>query len=233
MTAPVPADVRARTCSGRTTCRPRTEDTAAERDAWLRDRYALLLASTGSSRVAAALLAHYARETGWGRDEHNFALGNIRWTGSGPAFYQQGADDPVPRPYRAHDSAEDGVRDAVRLASSGRYAAGYQRLLAGASEAEWYSRLMAPADDVAGWHPYSDVGLREYVSILGTVRSILGLAPAPQPSPLPYYLPGTRPRELAPPAPQGAGPGLGTAVVAAGIFGGAAYLIARRLRRGR
>lgn len=231
MTAPSPADVRARTCSGRTTCRTRTEDTAAERDAWLRDRYALLLASTGSSRVAAALLAHYARETGWGRDEHNFALGNIRWTGTGPAFYQQGGDDPEPRPYRAYDSAEDGVRDAVRLASSGRYAAGYQRLLAGASEAEWYSRLMAPADGVAGWHPYSDVGLREYVSILGTVRSILGLAPAPQPSPLPYYLPGTRPRELAPPAPQGHG--LGTVAAVAGVIGGAAYLIAKRLRRGR
>jgi hypothetical protein len=231
MTAPVPADVRPLTCTGRTTCRARSEDTAQERAAWVRDRYARLAAATGSPRVAAALLAHYVRETGWGRSEHNFALGNIRWTGTGPAFYQQGDDDPQPRPYRAYEDAGDGVRDAVRLASSGRYAAGYQRLLAGGSEAEWYSRLMQPADGVAGWHPYSDASLEEYVSILGTVRGILGLPAAPQPSPLPYYRVGTRPRELAPEAPSG--PGLGTVALAVGVLGVAAYFVAKKARAGR
>jgi len=223
--------VRPLACTGRASCRTRTADTRTEREAWVRARYELLAAITGSPRIAAALLAHYTRETGWGRSEHNHSLGNIRWTGAGPAFYQQGADDPTPRPYRAYDSAEEGARDAVRLASSGRYAAGWQRLLAGGSEAEWYSRLMQPADGVAGWHPYSDGALDEFVSILATVRALVGLPVAPQPSPLPYYRPGTRPREeTAPPVAEASvlSPRslLGVAAVA-----GAFYALARAARR--
>jgi hypothetical protein len=232
MTAPAqPADVRPLACTGRATCRDRTHDTRAEREAWVRDRFAILAAITGSPRVAAALLAHYTRETGWGRSEHNFSLGNIRWTGMGPAFYQQGADDPAPRPYRAYDSAEEGARDAVRLASSGRYAAGWQRLTAGGSEAEWYSRLMQPVDGVAGWHPYSDGALDEFASILASVRALVGLPAAPQPLPLPYYRPGTRPREDAPAVPAQASAFSMPALVGGAVVAAAFYVLARAARR--
>jgi len=232
VTAPAqPADVRPLACTGRASCRDRAADTRTEREAWVRARYELLAAITGSPRVAAALLAHYTRETGWGRSEHNYSLGNIRWTGAGPAFYQQGADDPQPRPYRAYDSAEEGARDAVRLASSGRYAAGWQRLLAGGPEAEWYSRLMQPADGVGGWHPYSDAALDEFASILRTVRALVGLPEAPQPAPMPYYRPGTRPRAEAAPEPATATSYAPSALLGVAVVAAAAYALARSARR--
>ena len=184
MTTPAtPTDVRPLACTGRPRCLSRNDDSEEMKRSWVRSRFDALRAAGANERSAAALLAHYAVETGWGRNEHNYALGNIRWTSSvgGPAFYQQGGDDAVPRPYRAFNSLEDGARAVLALASGGRYSTAWQALQVGAPETEWYSRLM-----VAGWHPYSDSGLETYAGVLPGIRSRLGLAPAPQPSPLPY-----------------------------------------------
>lgn len=181
-----PADLRERILTGRPAPIPRSQETRADRAQWVTSRAAALQAIGLPPRVAAALVAHYARETGWGRSEWNYALGNIRWRGTGPAFLQQGSDDPVPRPYRAYDSLEDGVRGAVGLASSGRYAAGWQALMNGGREIDWYLRLMVPAPGTAGWHPYSDNALDEYASVLGTVRDMMGLPAVPRGT-MPYY----------------------------------------------
>lgn len=219
--AAAPTDVRTLTCTGRPRCLAREADTDELKNGWLRSRFDALRALGLTDRTAAALLSHYTRETGWGRSEHNFALGNIRWTQGvgGPAFYQQGSDDPTPRPYRAFGSLDDGARAAVALASSGRYAGAWSALQGGAPETEWYARLMD-----AGWHPYSDASLDDYAGVLRSVRARLGLAPSVQPTPLPYL------RSLGPlqaPAPaSGSVPILG-AVAIVGVGAALAYAYAR------
>ena len=91
------------------------------RDEWVRTRHAAAaraLEARGLSPevawwVAIALMGHWANETGWGRAEIDYALGNIRarsdWTG--PVHYLQGTDDPNPAPYRAYTSLDDGVEE--------------------------------------------------------------------------------------------------------------------------
>ncbi len=133
-------------------------------------------------RVALALVAHYARECGWGKAEWNWSLGNIRWTRGWPkAHMLHGGDDSEPRPYRAYDSLAAGVADAVRLASSGPkterhpngiYADAWAFLVGGGDPVQWYDKLMH-----AGWHPWSTAGLNEYRSIHGTVQGWCGASP--------------------------------------------------------
>lgn len=238
MTLPAPTDVRPTTYTGRPPPWSQTTDSAAARAAWTRSRYQALLAVVGQPRLAVALLANAALETGWGRAEKNYALGNVRWTGSGPAFLQQGGDDRVPRPYRAYDSLEQGVRAYVDKATTGRYAAGWQRLLNGGSEVEWYSYLMVPADGVDGWHPYSDGSLDTYASVLRRARATLGLM-APPDGPLPYYRPGTRPpgavvaQQPPPPPPPRTGVSSATlvAVIVVSAVAVAGAVVYRRRKR--
>lgn len=235
MTLPAPTDVRPTTYTGRPPPWSQTTDSAAARAAWTRSRYQALLAVVGQPRLAAALLANAVLETGWGRSEKNYALGNARWTGSGPAFYQQGSDDPVPRPYRAYDSLEQGARAYVEKATTGRYAAGWQRLSQGGSGAEWYSYLLVPADGVAGWHGYSDASLDTYASILRRVHATLGL-PAPTDGPLPYYRPGTRPPaalalQQPPSPPTGMSASTVAVVIVACVVAVAGAVVYRRRKR--
>lgn len=133
--------------------------------------------------MAIALVAHWVREGGWGRNEWRFNVGNIRARGwDGETVLLKGGDDPEPRPYRAYTSAEEGVRDAIRLASTGPttrarpqgiYRPAWEHLLAsgGTDGLGWYDRLMK-----AGWHPWSQDGLDEYRSIHRTVSGFVGHA---------------------------------------------------------
>ena len=153
--------------------------------------------------VAIALLGHYAVETGWGRSEYNYALGNIRannWTG--PVHYLQGNDDAAPAPYRAYPTLDEGVEDNVRLATGtardgtllagSRYQPSFLALLRSDGRGpytvtadgrtvafpidavEWYADLTR-----AGWHPYSDASQYTYRSTVTKVAQTVGAAPPP------------------------------------------------------
>lgn len=173
----------------------READTSAMRREWVVSRHRAIAAAIleqgvaldDAWRMAHALTAHYVRETGWGRSEWNFGLGNIRWTSGFPkAHLLKGGDDAEPRPYRAYDSLVDGVRDAVRLARTGLkrsgfpdgiYAPAWVFLLGGGDALGWYDKLLRPAPGVGGWHPWSQQGLDEFASILRTVRAWTGERP--------------------------------------------------------
>jgi hypothetical protein len=144
-----------------------------DRVAWTRSRYlavAKAIRDLGFSPevalgMAVALTAHYARETGWGGSEYNYAIGNIKagnaitvtWTGDWQI-------EPDGLPYRAYRTLEEGARGAVALASSGRYADAWEYLKTTGDGVGWYDRLMR-----AGWHPWSEDALVEFRSITGTV----------------------------------------------------------------
>lgn len=179
------------------------------REEWIRTRHTATvraleargLASELAWWVAIALMGHYAVETGWGRSEYDYALGNIRaanW--SGPVHYLQGSDDAEPAPYRAYGTLDDGVEDAVRLATGttrdGTLAAGsrYQpsflallrsdgggpytvsadgRTIAFPIDVvQWYADLTR-----AGWHPYSEASMATYRSTVTRVAQTMGAPP--------------------------------------------------------
>jgi hypothetical protein len=150
------------------------------REDWYRTRHAAAveyLTSRGMEPalawwVAVALLGHWAHETGHGRAELDYALGNIRAPASwnGAVHYIQGSDDAAPAPYRAYTTLAEGVADSASLAIDGtRYRPAFNALVAsrnggpyvvtgdGRSVAfpidvvQWYADLTR-----AGWHPYSE-----------------------------------------------------------------------------
>lgn len=169
---------------------------------WSRTRHAAALAALLRRGVpyeqawwfAIALIGHYAHETGWGRSETDFALGNIRarddWPG--PVHFLQGSDDPVPAPYRAYATLDEGVEDSVRLAVEGaRYRPSAVALLAsyggtyvvsadGRTVAfpmdvqNWYASLTR-----AGWHPYSEASMQTFRGTVTRAAQAIG-APLPQ-----------------------------------------------------
>lgn len=168
----------------------RARETTEDRKRWVVSRHAAAVQNllgrgldlVTAWRVGLALVSHYAREDGWGKSEWNWSLGNIRWTPGWPkAHLLDGGDDSEPRPYRAYDSLEAGVDDAVRLASSGPknarhpngiYADAWAFLVGGGDPVGWYDRLMH-----AGWHPWSTAALNEFRSIHATVQGWCGASP--------------------------------------------------------
>lgn len=128
--------------------------------------------------AAVALLGHWAHETGHGRHETDYALGNIRANASwrGLVHLLQGDDDRAPAPYRAYASLREGVADNASLAVDGaRYAPAFRALLASWGRGpfvvtssnrtvafpmdvvQWYADLTR-----AGWHPYSEESQATY-----------------------------------------------------------------------
>lgn len=177
------------------------------REAWIRTRHAAAVRALTRRGIptslawwaAMALVGQWADETGWGRAEWDYALGNIRattaWTG--PVHYLQGNDDAAPSPYRAYNSLDDGAEDAVRLAVDGpRYRPAFLALLASARARAPYvvateGRVVAfPIDVVqwhadltrAGWHPYSEASQTTFRSTVTRVASVVGAPPLPPPS---------------------------------------------------
>jgi len=180
------------------------------RDEWIRTRHAATvraleargLASSLAWWVAIAIMGHYAVETGWGRSEYDYALGNIRGANwSGPVHYLQGSDDASPAPYRAYGTLDDGVEDSVRLATGttrdgtlvagSRYQPSFLALLRSDGRGpytvsadgrtvafpidvvQWYADLTR-----AGWHPYSEASQATYRSTVTRVAQTVG-APSP------------------------------------------------------
>lgn len=117
--------------------------------------------------VAAALLAHWAIETGHGHSEWGFNVGNVKafqnWTGAVQRL-------PDGLSYRAFSTARDGVADSIGLAQSGRYRAAWDYLTGTGDGAGWYDRLMR-----AGWHPWSAEALNTYRGTRETVRERVGV----------------------------------------------------------
>lgn len=173
-----------------------TNDTGArtggtDRAAWVRARHATAVtvlremgfAAAVAWAMAIALVSHWVRECGWGRSEWRFNVGNMRAAGwTGDTVLLHGGDDSEPRPYRAYESEAEGVRDNIRLASSGKktrthpegiYVPAWRHLIAsnGTDGLGWYDLLMK-----GGWHPWSQNGLDEYRSIHRAVTGMVGEA---------------------------------------------------------
>lgn len=171
---------------------------AAARKAWVVSRHAGAVAELMARGVpfdvawdvAVPLVTHWARETGWGRSEWNYAIGNIRAgrTWQGDVHYLKGGDDAEPRPYRAYGSLAEGLRDTFDLLTNTRYRGALAALTASVRAGEkndvtyggdtfavvgdpvgWYAALMR-----AGWHPYSDASLNDFRGVLKTTSAWIG-----------------------------------------------------------
>ena len=180
---------------------PATYTGGNDRTAWIRSRHAAAvealqrrgLSYTQAWWAAVALLGHWIRETGWGRSEHQFSVGNIRATSAwnGRVQYLQGGDDAAPAPYRAYGSVAEGVENAVKLAvDSSLYRHAFQQLLASESGGPyvvnygtksvafpidapaWYSALAH-----AGWHPWTAEGMAEYRGTVIAAAQAVGAPP--------------------------------------------------------
>lgn len=108
-----------------------------------------------------AILAHWARETGWGRYEWNYNPGNIRafpgvWRGD--VMLLTGRDGTLP--YRSYRSIDEGARDYWRLINTPRYRSVLEHLRAG-RPVEWYRGLLR-----AGYSPLTDQAIAEFQRIL-------------------------------------------------------------------
>lgn len=160
---------------------PTATPTTAERRAWVRSRHRELVAVLRRRLgvplrrawwAAVAILAHWARESGWGRSEWGYNVGNIRGCGPGGSHLLQGGDDAAPAPYREYRTLEEGVAATLELLLARRYATVTVELLGVldvGDSARWYAGLMR-----AGWHPYSDASLAEYREVYTTVAGWVG-----------------------------------------------------------
>lgn len=128
---------------------------------------------------AVLFAAHLARETGWGRQVHGNNFGNIKtgnWSGSSFELTDRlgfrGA-------YRAYDTTEAGIRDAVALIrDSARYRRAWRLLERG--DTRWYSQLgidgyYESASPKPGKHGVHDVATvtrvqHEYEQIVNLIR---------------------------------------------------------------
>lgn len=177
------------------------------RETWIRTRHAAAMRALLRRGlppalawwVAMALVAQWAHETGYGRAEWDYALGNIRATSAwtGPVHYLQGSDDAAPAPYRAYATLDEGAEDAVRLAVDGpRYAPAFHALLTSGRTGGPYvvateGRVVAFPVDVdrwhadltrAGWHPYSEASQATFRSTVTRVAQTVGAPPPAAPS---------------------------------------------------
>lgn len=158
--------------------------------AWLRDRAGVLLAALDrrgipwpvAKRAALAVLAHWANETGWGRGEWNYSLGNVRARGTpvpagqlgwhGDAMLLRGGDDARPAPYKAYESAADGVEDYLRLLET-RCRGPLAYLLTTGDAAGWYQQM-----GEAGYFTWGSLSADQRAAALQNYSSIVrGLAP--------------------------------------------------------
>lgn len=135
-----------------------------DRDAYYLNRYwALVNVLNGAGypmRVAGLMarmvLPQLVRETGTGRYEWNYNIGNIK--GSTRWGQHRLTDGQY---YRSYPTLVAGVADYLRLISTGRYRAAWDGALSGRTNgAQWYAALMN-----AGYNPYSDEGLAEWVQL--------------------------------------------------------------------
>jgi hypothetical protein len=126
--------------------------------------------------VARALMAHLARETGWGRNEWGHAPGNIKCRGSyapedergwhGDCHWLTNRNDGR-QLYRSYPNIREGLADYLRLMESRTYRGAWHHLLRHPEDGVgWYDRLMR-----AGYHPWSQEGLNEYRSIQRTITT--------------------------------------------------------------
>ena len=159
--------------------------TGADRDAWIRTRHAALVAELrrrgygNAWTLAMAPVAHWGSEVGWGHGEFDYAIGNVRSVGQCPlAHMLQGADDPVPRPYCAHRSLDEGVARTLDLILAPRYLPAWQYLTATGDAPGWYERLLRPPQGGDGWHPYSAAAVNDYRSQYARVARTVGAEPA-------------------------------------------------------
>lgn len=131
--------------------------------------------------------AHLARETGWGRWVRGNNFGNIKtgdWSGRS---FQLTDRLGFRGTYRAYDTTEAGLRDAVALIrDSSRYRRAWRLLQAG--DTRWYGQLgldgyyeAAPEHGQHGMHTLATIGdvQREYEQIVDLVRRCAGGAMAP------------------------------------------------------
>lgn len=109
-----------------------------------------------SLAAAVGILPHAILETGWGRAEWNYNLGNIKCAGFDACTTQ-----PDGLSYRAYRSAEEGTEAYVRLLEVARYRPALVYLLATGDGAGYYDRLMRE-----GWTgQWSQASLDTYRSI--------------------------------------------------------------------
>lgn len=138
--------------------------------AWTRSRYLATvnalagLGITGNTvrAMAIALVAQWARETGWGRNEWNYNVGNIKamnWSGD----YHRLNDGSF---YRSFPTLAEGIANALALHQSSRYRAAWDYLRSSGDAVGWYDRIMR-----AGYHPWSEEALTDMRSIASRVAS--------------------------------------------------------------
>lgn len=143
-------------------------------DAWIRSRWEearAQLAAAGyapelAARIAAALVAQWGHETGWGRAEWGHNVGNMKTGGAAwqGATWRYGTDV-----YRAYPTLAAGIADHIRLLRSGRYAAAWQLLAQGDDGNAWHDAILR-----AGWHPWSQTSVDEYRSERARVARVTG-----------------------------------------------------------
>lgn len=128
---------------------------------WILERRAALERAGVPDWAQRAILAHWARETGWGRAEWNWNVGNIRafpgaWRGQ--VVWLTGRDGRLP--YRAYRTLEEGVTDYVRLITRGRYRRAWDDFAQHRDPVRWYRDILA-----AGYSPLTDQAVREFSRI--------------------------------------------------------------------
>lgn len=137
-----------------------------DRTAWTRSRYAAALAALppdtfGRERAAADMTAQWALETGWGRAERNFNVGNVRAFSDVPPFYlYRGLR------WRAFASLSEAVAVTVALYQSARYADAWTRVGEGRP---WFDAVLR-----AGWTDWTPEGSDEFVAVRARVGAITG-----------------------------------------------------------
>lgn len=110
--------------------------------------------------AALALLSHLVRESGWGRAEWNYNVGNIKCSGGECHKLNDG------KYYRSYKSLDEGVSDYVRLLENARYRHAMGYLITTSDGVGWYDRLMR-----SGYHPWSRDALEEFGSIQRSLRA--------------------------------------------------------------
>lgn len=154
----------------------------AERDDWVRSRHAALVEAlvrrgldpSLAWRTATAVVAHWAREVGYGRSEYGYNLANVRgYRCARVHVLADGLD------YCAYGSLREGVDATVDLLQAERYRPAWDHLLATGDGPGWYERLLRPPQGGDGWHAWSQAGMDEYASVLARVTRTVGEAPPP------------------------------------------------------
>lgn len=129
---------------------------------WIAERRAALQRLGVPQWAHRAIIAHWARETGFGRAEWNWNPGNIRALGwSGPRVWLTGRDGTLD--YRAYHDLDSGVRDYWRLLQSSRYRRALELLRAG-DAVGWYDAILR-----AGYSRWSPAAVDEFRRILARI----------------------------------------------------------------